>query len=804
LNAKLRKVVRLLGGSSLRAAMMVLRAAVILGVGGALACGHFYREYARRVARFDLREVQAIPQRSAVYDAHGKILSYIQGENRFLIPLRRVPADFLNALLAREDTRFWEHNGLDYSGIARAAWINFKDREVRQGGSTITQQLARNTFRLTARTLDRKILEAMLAWRIEELYDKAQILECYLNRVYFGAGAYGLQRAAQVYFGKSAEMLTLGECATLVGVIRSPNRYSPLTNPQGAREQRDLVLSRMSDLGMLTPEREAAARKEPLRVVGNRWLPAQESYVMDAVRRDLDRYLTPEQIAQGGLRVYTTIDPVLQKEAEKALVRRSAEIETRKGWPHPLRSGYIPAPPDKPEAPTHYLQAALIAIDNRSGAIRALVGGRDYSHSKYDRACLAKRQVGSTFKPFVYATAFERGLLPGSFVGDWRIEPGEYPDIPKNWSPDNSDGQYGGWMPAADGLIRSRNTMSVRVGEFAGLESVRQTAARAGISGIPPYPASFLGGFETTLRDLTSAYTIFPNGGVWSPSFLIARIEDAAGSVLFDAGSTFMRAKIRVIGSDSADLTSELLQQVLRNGTAARAAKLGLRRPAAGKTGTTNECRDAWFVGYTQSLTCGVWVGFDKPKPIMHGGYGSVLALPIWVDFMEAAPLSSYPAAPFRGSEPRWRVQVCAETGLRATPGCQAAGTGYTADLPARLVPRQRCAAHDAYIPVLRAEPVTGMPGMPGESRQPSMLPGSREMPPELQRAFQAPRRQEPVQLDSDTTLYYTRQGPRILRRSAPASGRGGDPLENRRVIVIPAPVQENEKRRPPYRRTPF
>ncbi len=780
----------------------LFRAGVILGIAGLTVGGVLYLEYAERASKFDLSEVRLIPQRSAVYDGHGRIFSYIQGENRFLIPLKRVPGDFLNALLAREDARFWAHSGLDYSGIVRASMVNLKEGSVRQGASTITQQLARNSFRMTEKTLDRKILEALLAQRIERTFSKTQILEFYINRVYFGAGAYGLQRAAQVYFGKTAEALTLSECATLVGIIRSPNRFSPITNPRGAVEQRDAVLARMTALGMLTPEREALAKEEPLKVQGNRYLPSQESYVMDAVRRDLDRLLTEEQITKGGLKIYTTIDPVLQKAAEDAVVRRTAAIEAQPGWGHPRKAGHLLAPPgSKDENPTLYLQAALIAIDNRSGAIRALVGGRDYSHSKYDRACLARRQAGSTFKPFVYATAFERGLLPGSYVGDWRIEPGEFADIPKKWSPDNSDGDYGGWLPAAVGLIRSRNTMSVRVGEFAGLETVCKTAALLGLRGVPLYPASFLGAFETTLRDLTSAYTAFPNGGVWSPSFLIVRIEDARGAVIFDAGATLMRARIRAIGSGAADLTTELLEQVLKNGTAARAAKLGLTRPAAGKTGTTNEYRDAWFVGYTRSLTCGVWVGFDKPKAIMHKGYGSILALPIWVDFMEAAPLASYPAEALGGTVQRFRVQLCAETGLRATIGCQNAGTGYTADLPLGMIPRVRCSAHDSLIPVFPAAPVAGQEspigGLPQREsntnwQSDQIAPASR--PSVLRRALESQRSMNPVTVEPGSSLYFTREGPRLLKRRAMPEGR--------EVIVIPGP--EREKRRLRFRRTPF
>lgn len=686
--------------------VVLFRLAVILVLAGAVVGIVVFWNYRERALRYDLKNVGRIPERSAVYDTSGQIYSYIQGENRLVVPLAQVPRDFINALVAQEDTRFWEHNGVDFYGILRAAVADYHGHAARQGASTITQQLARNSFGLTAKTIDRKLLEAMLAWRIEKTFPKNEILQFYINRVYFGTGVYGVQRAAQVYFGKNAEQLTLGECAMLVGIIRSPNHYSPITNYTGAIAQRDRVLDRMVTLHMLTQAEAQETKAEHLAVAGKRYLPLQQSYVMDAVRRDLDLILTQDQIDQGGLKIYTTIDPDLQRVAEYAVEKRAEEIENLPKWSHPKKADFIPAGPNEEEKPTPYLQAAVVAIDNRTGAIRALVGGRDYKQSNFDRATLAKRQVGSTFKPFVYTTAFQRGLYPGSLISDARIFPGEYRDLPKNWSPGNSDGDFGGYMPAALGLIKSRNTMSVRIGEFAGLHAVQRVARLVGLGkDINPYPVIFLGGFETTLKDLVAAYTTFPNRGERVQSFLISRIENANGRVIFQVP----HARVRVFSSGATWMTSQLMRQVLTIGTAAKAKKLGLTIPAAGKTGTTNDFHDAWFVGYTTSLTCGVWVGFDHPETIMEKGYGATLALPIWVDFMESAPADIYPAQPLNRIERLVRVRICSESNALATAGCDHAGTSYVAELPADMVPKSRCTLHDDEIPILAAVPVDGV-----------------------------------------------------------------------------------------------
>ena len=688
---------------AVKTATIVSLIALVLGV---VVAWSFWK----RASAFDLTRVGGMPERSAVYDTNGHVYAYLQGEDRIAIPLSKAPKEFLDALLAREDARLYAHPGIDFRGMLRAFAVNLRGSGIRQGASTLTQQLARNSFGMTARTLDRKLLEIALSLRIERHFTKRQILEAYINRVYFGSGVYGLERAAQVYFGKNAEALTLSESALLAGLIRSPNRMSPLHNLAGALAQRDEVLNRMLVLGMINREAVERARAASIRLVGRRQLPSQRSYVMDAVRRDLDLILTQDQIDWGGLRIYTTLDPTLQRVAEQAVNERATEFEANPEWPHTGKAAMdeainaAVATPNACALPTLYLQAALVAVDNRTGGIRALVGGRDYAQSQFDRASLGRRQAGSTFKPFVYATAFQHGLMPGSLVRDSRIRPGEFRDIMGRWSPENSDGEYGGWYPAAHGLIASRNTMSVRVGEYAGLDAVRRTARRVGLGDdVPPFPGIFLGGFETTLKDLTTAYTVFPNRGERLQSHLIARIATSGGKIVFQVS----HARVHALGRGTAWMTSELLRKVLTVGTGAKAGRLGLTKPAGGKTGTTNAYRDAWFIGYTTSLTCGVWVGFDRPQTIVEKGYGAALALPIWIDFVQSASESDYPARPLASPERLARVRLCAVSGLLSTPGCARAQSAYPCELPPALVPGARCTEHDSLVPIVAAMPLT-------------------------------------------------------------------------------------------------
>lgn len=410
---------------------------------------------------------------------------------------------------------------------------------------------------------------------------------------------------------------------------------------------------------------------------------------MDAVQRDLNLLLTPEQIDFGGLYIYTTLDPAVQNAAAQALETHLSKVERQGNFKHPTKASYHPAEGTE-DAAMPYLQGALVAIDNSSGGIRALVGGRDYGDSKFNRALApANRQIGSAFKPFVYALAFSRGLLPGASIDDGPIQPGEIRGG-GNWSPGNSDNTYSGIQPASYGLINSRNTMSVRIGDFAGAAEVQKTAMALGLGeNIPQGPAIYIGSFETNLKDLTAAYTVFPNAGVRKQSYIIERIDDQDHNPIYRAS----HVSAPTIDPGAAWLTSQLMEQVITRGTAASARSLGFKLPAAGKTGTTNDYKDAWFVGYTSALTCGVWVGFDQPQTIMSQGYGAALALPVWTSTMIKAA-QRYPAQPFQPTMQLVRATVCSISNQLATNECLGASSGYEINLPEDKVPAVGCEVH--------------------------------------------------------------------------------------------------------------
>ena len=660
---------------------------LILIAGGGFAVFLFYGTWA---SSFDMKNVGEMPERNTVYDVDGKIYSRLAGANRLKVSLSEVSPFFITAVLAREDSRFYDHKGIDWRGIMRALVRDIASGSAKEGASSITQQLARNSLPLGGRTLSRKLLEAMVALRIERQFTKQQILELYVNRIYFGSGCYGVETASQAYFGKSASKLNLPEAALLAGLIRSPNRLSPLKNPEGSKIQRNAVLDRMVALKKLSPADAEAAKQANVAVHPRRMPFVQENYAMDAVQRDLNPLLTQDQIDDGGMSIYTTLDAAVQNATQDALETQLTKIEHQSNFHHPVKANYHPPENGEGDSAMPYLEGAVVVIDNASGGIRALVGGRDYAQSKFNRALApANRQVGSAFKPFVYTIAFTHGLLPGAVFSDGPIRPGEIEGA-GSWSPGNSDGTYGGTLPCSYGLIHSRNTMSVRVGQFAGLDAVQKVASTLGISqNIPHGPATYIGSFETDLKDLTSAYSVFPNAGVRKQSYVIERIDDGNHKPIYRAAHITVPA----LDPSAAWMASQLMEDVLTRGTAANSRSLGFRLPAAGKTGTTNDYKDAWFMGYTSTLTCGVWVGFDQPTTIISRGYGAALALPVWTQVMNKAA-HHYPAEELRPTMPLQHANVCSISNQLATTGCMSAGSAYDIDLPADKVPTTACQVH--------------------------------------------------------------------------------------------------------------
>jgi penicillin-binding protein 1A len=685
----------LMGGSLL----FTLTVAVVIGV------------YSHLAKDYDLTQLGQMPERTIVMDYKGEILGRMHGENRIIVPLSEVSPWLVKALLAREDSRFYSHSGVDLKGVARAAVRNIKDMRIVQGASTLTMQLARNSFPdLDDRSIHRKLVEMMLARRIEKAASKEQIIEHYVNRIFYGPGIYGVQRASQVYFGKHASQLNLSEAAMIAGIIRSPVRFSPFRNYEGALKERDTVLQRMLETKVITPEEELAARYADIALHAQPAFQSQGGYALDAVRRDLDLILEQQEIEDGGLQVFTTLNKDLQDAAEQSVEKRLAAVEKLKSYQHPKKADFDKTWDGTQEiTSTPYLQASLMMLDNETGGILAVVGGRDYRHSKYNRATQGERQIGSTVKPFVYAAGVAAGFLPGTLINDAPIQPGEIDESDPGWSPQNSDGKFLGLATVTDGLVKSRNTMTVRLGNYASLNRVIDLLTNAGFGKPQRTPQIFIGNLAGNPRQLTSAMSIFPNQGLRRRPFLIDRIVDKAGNVIYQTPVL----ESEVITPSVAHMMRLMLAQVIDRGTAASLrSEYGFKEPGGGKTGTTNDYKDAWFAGYTDRLTCGVWVGLDKPQTIIEGGYGGTLSLPIWADVMKKAVALGYKTEVPKVLLPLTKVTLCRVSSQLATDGCGRAGTAYEDALPYDLVPQNFCMEHQGY-----AAPQPQRMQQPGQGR---------------------------------------------------------------------------------------
>ena len=670
--------------------------------------------YGVRSKRYDLALIHAMPERSVILDRHGRELGRMHGEKRSVVPLEEVSGHFKKAILAREDERFYWHPGFDPIGMARAAVMNFGS-DKRQGASTITQQLARNIFRLNEgekrsqvlRLIDRKFLEIAVSVRLEMAYSKDEILEAYINQINWGRQIKGIGEASRIYFEKHPAELDLSESAMLAGIVRGPDAYNPFRSMEKAERERNTTIKRMVAAGEITEAEAESALEKKLEVRPKARRQSRESYAMNAIRRDLDIILEREDIKLGGLQITTTIDLRVQQAAQKALNDRLNEVEELGGYRHQTRAGWSSTDPEGRKEPD-YIQGAAVVIENRTGGVLAVVGGRDVQESRFNRAQDAMRQVGSIFKPFVYLAAFDKGMRPESPVSDAALQAGEIKGA-RGWSPKNSDGEFGGVFPAAYGLIRSRNTMSVRVGNYAGMRMVQFVAKLAGFNKeVPPNPASYLGSFEASPWEVATAYSIFPNEGTRYRPYLVSEIKDRDGNVLFSTRPLSYQAARR----DSARGVSGILQKVTERGTAASVKRLGFTKPCAGKTGTTDQFKDAWFAGYTSQLTCAVWVGFDKPKRTIGSGYGSVLALPVWAKIMKSADEFGYTAGMLHNPN-RVRVDVCRLSGKLATTGCAADGNAAEEFLPSDTAPQahDKCPLHPARA--IAIDPKTGDPIAP-------------------------------------------------------------------------------------------
>ncbi|NUS46216.1 MAG: PBP1A family penicillin-binding protein [Gemmatimonadaceae bacterium] len=551
-----------------------------------------------------------------IVDQNDRYLGRIAIVRRVNVPIAEVPPFVREAFLATEDRRFYAHNGLDWRGFFRAAATNLRHGGVREGFSTITMQVARNSFLVNqrGRSLRRKLIELRLTKLIESELTKDQILELYLNVIYLGNGMNGVEAASRDLFGKHVSQLSVSEGAMLAALPKGPSAYTPRDHYERGLKRRNLVLDLMRESGYLTADQAARATSVPLRIAENEWRPdtKDEPLALDAVRVFIDSIL-PDALKDGDVTVYTTLDLAAQRAADRAVLRGTTTVtrETR------YAGGRVP----------DAAQGALVALDPRTGDIRALVGGRR-SKKGFNRAFNARRQPGSAFKPFVYAAALRSGMTPATLVDD---EPVEIAQGRKIWRPANYDDSYIGTITIAKALAVSSNAAAVRVSQSVGIPNVIDAAHRSGItSALPNYPAMALGAVEVTPLELVAAYATFANGGLRVRPRLVRRIEAADGTVLWSAE---IAAPDTVMDPRDAFQLTSMLQGVVDNGTARVVREMGVKGAVAGKTGTTNNAADVWFVGYTPSLVAGVWFGYDTPRAIAPHASGGHLAAPAWAEF---------------------------------------------------------------------------------------------------------------------------------------------------------------------------
>ncbi|HSN05314.1 MAG TPA: PBP1A family penicillin-binding protein [Nitrospira sp.] len=725
---------------------VVLLSLLALVLAGVTAAAGLVWHFSQDLPSLDLLQSYQPSLVTTVYADDRQPIGQFFIERRILTPLADIPKTLTQAVIATEDVRFFDHPGLDYIGILRAFWTNIRHggRKV-EGASTITQQLARSLFLSSERSYDRKLRELILAYKMEAVSSKEQILETYLNQIYFGQGAYGVGSAAQSYFGKEIGTLTLAESAFLAGLPKSPSRFSPFTNYERAKKRQEHVLSRMAEAGFISVAERDAAIAETL----NFRRPGSEHiapYFVEHVRQQLVAKYGETSVYKGGLQIYTTLNLEMQKAAEKAFLAGVRDLDKRQGWRGPKKTvdpAALPAPgvpaadaslkpgdlvdgivlklakdhyvvqvgevtaklafddmawakrflkgpdptqdvvlnpdPKKILKPgdvievgvkkvakdglqvaleqTPVVEGGLVAIDPRTGAIRAMVGGYDFSRSEYNRAIQAHRQPGSAFKPVIYATAMSQGMSPATQILDAPVVY-EQEAEDKIWKPENYGRKFHGMVTLREALAHSHNLATVRLLDKVGIRNVIDFAKTVGITS--PLPADLSLGLGTSsmgLLELTSVYGVFLNQGMRVEPFTIKTVKDNAGKVL----EVMEEQPHEVITKETAYLITNMMEDVIQKGTG-QAAKL-LARPIAGKTGTTNEYLNAWFIGGAPNLVAGVYVGFDDRRPLGEGETGARSALPIWIQFMKEA-LLKLPVAPFEIPDGVTFVKVDPSTGL--------------------------------------------------------------------------------------------------------------------------------------------
>ncbi|MBW2566262.1 MAG: PBP1A family penicillin-binding protein [Deltaproteobacteria bacterium] len=607
----------------------------------------------------DLPQIQALESfRPAavtrIYSADKELLAELYTQKRVPVQLEIIPDHLKQAIIATEDRQFREHAGVDLRGIVRAIITDIRVGQFVQGASTITQQLARTLFLSPRKSIVRKLKEAFLAFQIERRYTKDEILELYLNQVYFGSGAYGVEAASRTFFGKPVNDLTLAECALVAGMPKSPSRYSPLVDESLALKRRSVVLKQMARNGVITQAQFMNAKSAPLNLAEGRSPSMKAPYFVAYVRKLLEKEFGGARLYRTGLTVYTTLNWKMQEAAEQAVAKGLEQLSTRMN-----KRGLL-----KSESP----QAALVSLDAKQGSILAMVGGRDFQENSFNRATMARRQPGSAFKPLIYACAMEHNFAQNDIIWDAPVVfRGAKED--QEWTPKNFSGKFRGEMTLRQALAVSQNIPAVKLLDKLGSFTAVQWAYKMGIeSPLQSNLSLALGTSGVTLLELTAAYAVFPNGGVAIKPFAILEVVDREGRSIW-------RPKLHMrtaVSPETAAIVTDMLQAVVQSGTGKAASSIG--RPLAGKTGTTDTYRDALFVGFSPTTVAGVWVGLDRYGTLGNKETGARAALPIWIDFMEQV-LADGPYHDFSLPEGVVKVRIDTESGLLASDNCPNAVT---------------------------------------------------------------------------------------------------------------------------------
>ncbi|HUU26768.1 MAG TPA: PBP1A family penicillin-binding protein [archaeon] len=652
--------------SLVKVTLLVVTSTVFFSIGMGYELFKYFRSELPSIAKMELDPPNLVTR---LFSSDSTLIAELYTERRVPVPLDQIPSELKQALLAVEDRKFYSHWGIDLWGIIRAFYTNQVTGKIVQGGSTITQQLARELFLTREKTYTRKIREAILAWEIESTYTKDEILERYFNQIYFGSGAWGIEEAARTYFGKKVSELDLAECAVLAGLPNAPSRNSPLVKMQNALDRRNLVLASMVETGFTRPQTADSIKALPIKLNPQKNRGWIAPYFIEYVKQQLLKDYTEEELYRLGLQVYTTLDVRMQKAAERAVETYVETIEAGRIRPFHYRTRKEIIGKDslstEEKFNTLYLQSALLAMNPKNGHIKAMIGGRNYWESKFNRTVQAVRQPGSAFKPFVYTAAIDNGIPASQVVEDSPISINQADGT--IWRPSNYTGDFLGPVTIRTGLTRSINLVAIKTLMTVGAETVGAYARRMGISTpIPNVESIAVGSADVYPIELITAFTVFPNLGVKVEPLAITEIRDSNGNPL----RKYMPSREEVLSPQTSFIVLSMLRDVVDHGTGIAARSLGFSIPAGGKTGTTNDYTDAWFVGFTPDLVCGVWVGFDQPKRIVNQGTGSVLALPIWAEFMKAAyeklEVHDFESPP-DGLTTRL---ICKSSGLLATPFC--------------------------------------------------------------------------------------------------------------------------------------